>query len=330
MPVSRREFLAATAASGALLPGIAAAADAPNKTKNFEGIFPIVQTPFAESGALDTETLAGEVEFLHRIGVQGMTWPVNASEYLQLTLDERLAGTETILRARQKSDPAKRLPVVIGVQAAEIETAVKLAKHAEKNGADAIIAIPVNAGKADDARQMEYYSAIAGATARPLFVQAIGDVSVDLVLRMAKKNPAIRYVKDEAGNTSARLAEYRKKEQILTGIFTGKHGPTFLDDLARGATGNMPASGFGELYVAVWQAWKSGREDVAEDMFAKTLVMVSHAQNYGVAGQKYMLQLRGVFKNSICRRDAGGQVFDADAKKAIERSMAYVKPWLKG
>lgn len=325
MSTSRREFLAAAAATAAFLPVQAAE----TKPKTFEGIFPIVQTPFSESGALDVETLGNEVEFLHRIGVQGMTWPVNASEYSQLTFDERLAGAEAILRARNKADAATRLPVVIGVQAAEIENAVKLAKHAEKNGADAVIAIPVNAGKADDAKQMEYYSAIASATGRPVFVQAIGDISVDLVLRMAKKNPTIRYVKDEAGNTSARLVEYRKKEQILAGVFTGKHGPTFLDDLARGAVGNMPASGFAELYVATQQAWKAGKKDVAEDMFSKTLVMVSHAQNYAVAGQKYMLQLRGVFKNSICRRDAGAQVFDADAKKAIELSMAYVKPWLK-
>ncbi len=319
MPASRREFLAATAALA--LKTTRARADTP---KRFEGIFPIVQTPFTDSGAFDTATLANEVEFLHKIGVQGMTWPVNASEYSQLTFEERLSGAETIVRAA-----AKRLPVVIGVQDASIENAVKLAKHAEKIGADAVIAIPVNAGKADDARQTEYYSAIAAATAKPVFVQAIGDISVDLVIHLAKKCPTIRYVKDEAGNTSARLAEYRKKEQILSGVFTGKHGPTFLDDLARGAVGNMPASGIADLYVATQQAWKAGKKEAAEDVFSKTLVMISHAQNYGVAGQKYMLQSRGVFKNTVCRRDASAQVFDADARKAIDLSMAYVKPWLR-
>ena len=42
-----------------------------------------------------------------------------------------------------------------------------------------------------------------------------------------------------------------------------------------------------------------------------------------------MLQVRGVFKNSVCRRDTGPQVFDAAAKKSIEAAMSYVKPWLK-
>lgn len=325
MSASRREFLAAAAATTALFPAQAAEP----ARRRFEGIFPIVQTPFAESGALDTDTLASEVQFLHKIGTQGMTWPVNASEYSQLTLDERLAGAEAITGAVRKLDPAKRLPVVIGVQDESIETAIRLAKHAEKSGADAVIAIPVNAGRAEDSKQMEYYTAIASATAMPMFVQAIGNISVDLVLRIAKRNPTVRYVKDEAGNTSARLVEYKNKEQILTAVFTGKHGPTFLDDLARGAVGNMPAAGIADLYVATQRAWKAGKQSEAEDMFGKTAIMISHAQNYGVAGQKYMLQLRGVFRNSICRRPGTGDLFDAEAKKQIEMSMAYLKPWLK-
>ena len=324
---SRREFLATAAASTLLFP---AAKAAETGNKKLEGIFAIPQTPFTDSGAFDSETLVNEIDFLHRAGVQGITWPVNASEWSQLTFDERLAGAEAIMRANRKADTAKRPSVVIAVQANDIETAVKVARHADKTGADAILAIPFNSGvKTTDAQQMEYYSAIGAASAKPLFVQAIGEISVDLVLRMAKKIPTLRYVKDEAGNTTARLIEYRKREQLLTGVFTGKHGPNFLDDLSRGAVGNMPAAGIADLYVAAWQAWKASKPDVAQDMFGKTLLMAMHAQNYAVAGQKYMLQLRGVFKNSVCRREGGPQIFDADAKKSIEVSMGYVKPWLR-
>ena len=219
---------------------------------------------------------------------------------------------------------------MIAVQASDIDTAVKIARHADKTGADAIIAIPYKSGVgATDAQQIEYYSAIGAATPKPLFVQAIGDISVDLVLKMAKQIPTLRYAKDEAGNTTARLIEYRKKEKVLTGVFSGKHGPNFVDDLMRGAVGNMPAAGISDLYVAAWQAFKAGKMDLAQDMQSKVLLMAMLAQNYGVAGQKYMLQLRGVFKNTVCRRETGPQIFDADAKKSIETAMAHVKPWLK-
>ena len=255
-----------------------------------------MQTPFTEAGALDLGTLAQEVHFLHRIGVQGMTWPQMASEWPTLSFEERLAGAETIVRAQRTLDAPTRPAVVIGVQAPDTETAVKYARHADKLSPDAIIAIPLNGGQ-DEARQMEYYAAIGGACRRPLIVQTVGPMSVDLVLRMAQRISTLRYAKDEAGVTLPRLTEYRKRGQILEGVFTGKHGPTFLDDLARGAVGNMPAAGFADLYLAAWQAWKSGRYDEAMDRFSRTLLLISDAQAYGVAGQKYILQLRGVFPN---------------------------------
>jgi 4-hydroxy-tetrahydrodipicolinate synthase len=166
--------------------------------RRLEGIFPIMQTPFSDSGALDVETLAHEAQFLDRIGVQGMVWPQLASEFPLLSFDERLAGAEALVWTNKALDTKTRPAVVVGVQASDIETAVKYARHAEKLAPDAIIAIPLNGGK-DEAKQMEYYAAIGEACSRPLIVQTVGPMSVDLVLRMAKQIPTLRYVKDEAG-----------------------------------------------------------------------------------------------------------------------------------
>ena len=319
----RREFLAGAAAGGSLmlLRPVYGAGE-----HRLAGIFPIMQTPFKDAGALDVETLAQEVQFLGRIGVQGMVWPQLASEFPLLSYDERLAGAEALVRANKALDAKTRPSVVIGVQASDIETAVKYARHADKLGPDAIIAIPLNGGK-DDAKQMEYYAAIGEACSRPLIVQTIGPMSVDLVLQMAKQIPTLRYVKDEAGVTLPRLTEYRKRGQSLEGVFTGKHGPTFLDDLARGAVGNMPAAGFADLYVAAWQDWNSGKRDEAMEVFAKTLLLIADAQAYGVAGQKYILQLRGVFSNAKCRGDAAP--LDDEAKDAIRRTVAYTQRWFR-
>jgi len=294
--------------------------------RKLDGIFPIMQTPFSDSGALDVETLAHEVRFLDHIGVQGMVWPQLASEFPMLSFEERLAGAEALVRSNQTLDAKTRPAIVIGVQASDIATAVKYARHAEKLGPDAIIAIPLNGGK-DEAKQMEYYAAIGEACSRPLIVQTIGPMSVDLVLRMAKQIPTLRYVKDEAGATLPRLTEYRKRGQLLQGVFTGKHGPTFLDDLARGAVGNMPAAGFADLYVAAWRDWNNGKRADAMEVFGKTLLLIADAQAYGVAGQKYILQLRGVFPNSNCR--GGAAVLDDEAKEAIRRAVGYTQRWFR-
>jgi 4-hydroxy-tetrahydrodipicolinate synthase len=321
--IHRRDFLTGAVAGGSMMLFRTAYGASEHK---LEGIFPIMQTPFSDSGALDVETLAHEAQFLDRIGVQGMVWPQMASEYASLTYEERLAGAEALVRANKALKATTRPAVVIGVQASDIETAAKYARHADKLGPDAIIAIPLNGGK-DEAKQMEYYAAIGEACSRPLIVQTIGPMSVDLVLRMAKQIPTLRYVKDEAGATLPRLTEYRKRGQFLSGVFTGKHGPTFLDDLARGAVGNMPAAGFADLYVAAWQDWNSGKRDEAMEVFAKTLLLIADAQAYGVAGQKYILQLRGVFPNVKCRGDAAA--LDDEAKEAIRRTVAYTQRWFR-
>lgn len=321
--IHRREFLATAAAGGCLMFGRTAYGAWERK---LAGIFPIMQTPFSDSGALDTETLVHEVQFLDRIGVQGMVWPQLASEYQLLAYQERLAGAEALVRANKALDARTRPAVVIGVQASDTETAVKYARHAEKLAPDAIIAIPLNGGT-DEAKQLEYYTAIGEACSRPLIVQTIGSMSVDLVLRMAKQIPTLRYVKEEAGTTLPRLTEYRKRGQLLQGVFTGKHGATLLDDLARGAVGNMPASGFADLYVAAWRDWTSAKTEEAMEIFAKTLLLVADAQAYGAAGQKYILQLRGVFPNTRCRGDA--PALDDEAKEAIRRTVAYTQRWFR-
>ncbi len=322
--IHRREFLGVAVSAGSVLLVRSARGATGRK---LQGIFPIMQTPFRDAGALDTETLTREVQFLDRIGAQGMVWPQLASEFNSLSYEERLSGAEAIVRANRALDPRTRPAVVIGVQATDIETAVKYARHADKLGPDAIIAIPLNGGK-DDAKQMEYYAAIGAACSRPLIVQTIGPMSVDLVLRMAKQIPTLRYAKDEAGTTLPRLTEYRKRgADLLDGVFTGKHGPTFLDDLARGAVGNMPAAGFADLYVAAWQNWTHGKKDEAMEMFARTLLLITDAQAYGIPGQKYVLQLRGVFPNSICRGEAAA--LDDEAKEAIRRTVGYTQRWFK-
>lgn len=314
---TRREILMG---AGALLAGHAWAAASPR----FAGIFPIMNTPFTNADALDLETLVREAEFLHRAGVQGVVWPQLASEWSTLSFEERMAGAEALVPAVKALDAATRPAVIIGVQAPDTPTAVKYARFAEKLQPDAIIAIPLNGGKGDS-EQVAYYRAIGEACSRPLFVQTIGEMSVDLVVRMAKQIPTLRYVKDEAGVTLARLTEYRQRAREIT-VFTGAHGKNFVDELRRGAVGNMPAPGFAELYVATWKQFEMGHEDQAMEMYGKQLIAAATGTAYGMPGMKYVLQLRGVFRNTKCRGPAG-KAFDAEAQEAIRDAVDYAHRW---
>src|SRR5205085_1159927 len=112
---------------------------------------------------------------------------------------ERLSGSEVIASAAKRLRPA----AVIGVQAQETEEAIVYARHAEKIGADAIIALPPPGNPPAD-RVLSYYKAIGRASRLPLFAQTVGDISTQSVVNMALEIPTFRYVKDEAGPTLTR------------------------------------------------------------------------------------------------------------------------------
>jgi 4-hydroxy-tetrahydrodipicolinate synthase len=275
----------------------------------FRGIFPIVQTPFLASGQLDAPTLAKEIVFLNRCGVQGLAWPQLASEFWSLTEAERLQGAEAILSAG-KGKPAK---LVIGVQADDLETSLRLAKHAAANGANALISLPP-----PSLGLIEFFTKIAAAApGLPLILQAVGKITVEDVIALTKAVPAVKYVKDEAGVTLPRITEFQQKAPQI-GVFTGAHGRTMIDELLRGAVGCMPAAGPADLYTKAFALWEKGKQKEAALAFARAAVLVPEFEMYGIEGLKYILELRGVFPNSIVRGPRNGDVGAVATKTKLD------------
>ena len=296
--MNRRHFL------GLLASAAADSAFAKTQT-TLAGVYPIVHTPFTSGNEIDFETLAAEVRFFDKCGVQGIVWPQLASEYFTLGDDERITGVETILKANKGLKPT----VVVGVQSQNIE------------------------------KFIDYYKQIGRASSLPMVVQAIGNVSVDDIIRMAKEVPTLGYVKDEAGFTPHRITEFARRAPHIK-ILTGNHGQMFPDELNRGAVGTMPAGGFADLYVNVWDAWRAGNHAQALDEFARANLFISEVKEYGVDAVKYILELRGVFKNHLMRqRPAGGgegkgtldanTKVDEQAKQYLAEVLRHVTPYLR-
>lgn len=337
----RREFLR-TLGAGAL--GFALAGEtglvhaAPSKA--LRGIFVIAQTPFTESDQLDLDTLVEELKFVDRGRVHGFVWPQLASEWTTLSEPERLAGAEALLAAGKHL----RTAVVIGVQAPDVATAVNYSRNAEKLGADAIISLPP-AENTDPKAVLEYYKQVGKATELPLFVQAVGNMTPELLLEMYQAIPTMRYVKYEARQPLAAIEELRRKSSDQIKVFTGSHGRTLIDEMWRGSSGNMPAASFGDLYAQVWDLWHEDKHKEALDIWGKTDALITELGVYsGIDTLKYILYLRGVFKTYTIRK-ARGTAFAAAAKTAagggesgglddtgkqlLREMLGYLKPYLR-
>jgi 4-hydroxy-tetrahydrodipicolinate synthase len=322
--MTRRNFLAL---SGSL--AFSATRLGASEADAFRGIYPILQTPYLDDGGVDYGALGKEADFCHRAGTHGMVWPQLASEYVLLKFDERIRGAETLAEAKSKGLKPK---LVIGVQAEDTATAVRYAKHAAKIKPDGIIALPA---RKPDQREFDldatraYYKAVADACPLPMFIQAIGNMSVEYVTSLVEEIPNIYFVKDEAGHTLTRITEFSRvtaKKKPL--VFTGGHGRTLLDEMARGSCGSMPAASWVDLYVNAWELWEQGRKGEALDMFAKTMLFVTQASAYGLPGLSYVLAKRGVFKNWKVRNPEA-RPLDDYARAALDRTYEFVKPYFR-
>jgi 4-hydroxy-tetrahydrodipicolinate synthase len=329
---SRRNFLQL---AGATVLGLRAtraweAVDSVAPTgKPFWGVFPIGQSPFTPDDKLDLDCLAAEVKFCNRGGVAGLAWPQIASGWSTLSEKERMDGTEAILAAGKTG----KTSLVIGVQTAGSDMAgsVRYAKHAAKNGADAIVSLPPD--KATDDALIEYYKTIGAATDLPLVVQTIGNMSVDLIVEMFRQIPTMKCVKDEVGIQLERVTQIREKTNNKLAVFSGQGVRTMLDEMRLGFSGHCPTTGLADLYQSTFDLWHAGEKKEAFDMFGRIQAFNS-IPNSG----NYVLQARGIFKENTASRRTPGMggggretlPLDDAQKRAIREALdEYLKPYLR-
>jgi 4-hydroxy-tetrahydrodipicolinate synthase len=101
-----------------------------------KGVMQSPVTPLKEDFSPDYETFERLVDFHVRTGATAISWPHHKAESHNLTIAERKALAEVAIRT-----VAKRVPISIHVSTLALEDTYDLARHAQKSGADAIIAI---------------------------------------------------------------------------------------------------------------------------------------------------------------------------------------------
>ena len=286
--LDRRQFLAAVSATAAFA-AIPRFAQAATPAKRLAGVFPIAFTPINARNEVNYDALAAQVTFCRRGGVHGIAWPQIASGWTELSKEERRVGAEAIIAAAKGGSTA----IVIGVQSLTVgtlnETAL-YAQHAEKLGADAIICIPPP-GVSDPAALLSYYQQVGKISALPLFAQAVGDFSVDLLVEMYNKIPTLRYVKDETGEPLERVTEIRRRTNNQLKSFSGRGVATMITEMERGFAGHCPFVSIADLYATAYESFHAGKVRQAFDQFGK----IQAASSMIVQSDVNVLIARGVF-----------------------------------
>ena len=105
-------------------------------SKSFQGVWPIVATPFHDDESVDLEGFAKSIRFFHDCGASGATVCGVLGESNRLTDAERAELVKTAVGA------AGAMPVCVGVSHAGTRATVDLAQMAQDLGAHSVMVTP--------------------------------------------------------------------------------------------------------------------------------------------------------------------------------------------
>ena len=267
----------------------------------FEGVYPILATPFDDDENLDLESFDRLVRFMAGLGVDGITVLGVLGEANRLLDSERAELIRTAVSA------AGAMPVIVGASHSGTRAATELAQMAEKLGAKAVMVTPHPEAVPNDDRVFEYYRKIAEGIRIPIVAQdhpasTQVHMTAALLLRIIREVPQVASIKEEAVPTAPKIRALvagmkERKVPILTGL-----GALYgLFDLQAGSAGFNTGFAFPEVLVAMVQAARAGNWTRVQELYTRFLPLIVFEQQPGVAIRKEILRLRGAVKISKVR-----------------------------
>lgn len=273
----------------------------------FEGVFPILVTPFEENGQLDLESFDRLIRFMAVLGVDGVTILGVLGESNRVTDREREQAIKTAVAAAEG-----RLPIVVGTSHKGTMATRELSQMAEQLGAEAVMVTPSQEPVHNEERIFQYYRQIAEGISLPIVVQdhpgsTQVHMSVPLLLRLVHEIPQVACFKQESVPTPPKtrlLIEgmTERKVPILTGL-----GALYgLFDLLSGSSGFMTGFAFPEVLMAMDKAMRSNKPEQVAAIYQRFLPLIVFEQQPGIAVRKEIFRLRGVITCGSVRHPGAG------------------------
>lgn len=223
----------------------------------FAGLFVAVVTPFRVDGAVNFEMLERHLNWLAEEGVHGVMVAGTAGEYANLSDQERREiATQTVRTV------GGRLPVIVHTGHTNRDSALELTRHAEREGADAVMLTPPAIVKPTQGEIEAYFREVAAAVSIDLVIYnnptRVGvKTAVDTLLRLAEI-PNISALKD-SGRLMEETLEVINRAGDRMAVLSGE-GDLFLPILAVGGTGGILTvpNILPRLHVELFEAFRRG------------------------------------------------------------------------
>jgi len=220
----------------------------------FKGSYVALVTPF-KKGKVDFDAFQQLVEWHIASGTHGLVPCGTTGETPTITIEEHKALIKACLEATDG-----RVPVIAGAGSNSTETAVELARFADKSGADGILSVTPYYNKPSQEGMYQHFKAVNDAVSTPVILYNVPgrtgvEISVDTIIRLANlKN--IAGIKDASVDLSRPL----QLQVALGDDFTQLSGEdaTVAAYLAQGGHGciSVTANVAPKLCAELHNAWQ--------------------------------------------------------------------------
>jgi 4-hydroxy-2-oxoglutarate aldolase len=277
-------------------------------------VFPPIPTPFGDSGEVDYDALAANLERWNAFALAG--YVVLGSNGEAVYLEERECAR--ILETARRAIPSEKV-LVAGTGRESTRATIEATRAAAACGADVALIVTPNYfdGKMTAAALIDHYTAVAAEAPIPVALYNVPkfthvDMDADTVARLSEV-PNVIGIKDSSGNVAklgdiVRLA--RTGFQAMVGTAS-----VFFAGLALGAVGGVlalanvaPAQA-----VEIYDLHRAGRWEEAAALQRRMLPVNSAiTARFGIAGLKAALDLLGYYGGPV--RPPLQPIMDADVR----------------
>ncbi len=227
----------------------------------FKGVVPAIVTPMTPEGEINEDAFRKLLDFNIEAGAHGFWVAGGGGECVLLSDDENKRLAEIAVE-----QAAGRAFIIMHVGALTTRSAVAMAEHAAKVGADAICCVPPFFYRIGEDAVVEHYRTVAAAADLPLFVynlpQSTGvEITPDYLEKIADRVPQLAGLKHSAPEFTNNIAFVKMGMRCFTG-----NARLMLSALTLGAAGCVDGAPCAapEPWVEIWNAYQEGDHKRAE------------------------------------------------------------------
>ena len=292
-------------------------------TKDYiQGICPLTAVPFDADGNVDYRQFDHLLDCLIASGVNGVGLFGVVGEFAKLDDAEKTKLAE-IMTAKLKDTPLFSL---ISVTDHATEIAVKRAKQFEAMGADCLMVLPPHFMNPTTDQIRYHLLSVAKAVHIPVMIQYAPNetgvsISPEELVTIAQENDNVLYKIEctDPASYSRNLLAMKPDLSIMNGYW----GINLLDLLAIGGKGVMPGFSCCELYVELYERYRSGDVEGAKALHSRLapyFIRWNTSIERVIAIEKEILRRRNMIETVYCRHP--GYELKAEDLAEVDRFLA--------